>query len=54
MRFLKIPFLKNIRFPLHDQLRKNMGWKDVPVVLLMIGCQIALSLITALLVWITG
>ncbi|MBO4338043.1 MAG: phospho-N-acetylmuramoyl-pentapeptide-transferase [Lachnospiraceae bacterium] len=49
MRFLKIPFLKNIRCPLHDQMRKNMGWKDVPVVLFMIGAQTFLCIVEGLL-----
>ena len=49
MRFFKIPFLKNIRFPLHDELRKNKGWKDVPVVLFMIACQIVVSVLTAVI-----
>ncbi len=50
MRFLKIPFLKNIRCPLHDQMRKNMGWKDVPVVLFMIVCEIIMCVIEGLIV----
>ena len=53
MRFFKIPFLKNIRFPLHDQLRKNLGWKDVPVVLFMLGCQIFMSVLTGILVYLS-
>ncbi len=49
MRFFKIPFLKNIRFPLHDELRKKRGWKDVPVVMFMIACQIVMFVLTGLL-----
>ena len=51
IRFLKIPFLKNIRFPLHDQMRKNMGWKDVPVVLFMIGSEVVMCAICAALIF---
>ncbi|MCR4690488.1 MAG: phospho-N-acetylmuramoyl-pentapeptide-transferase [Lachnospiraceae bacterium] len=50
MRFFKIPFLKNIRCPLHDQLRKNMGWSDVAVVSFMILSQITLSALTWVLI----
>ena len=35
---------------LHDQMRKNMGWKDVPVVLFMIAAQVVLSLLAWLLI----
>ncbi len=50
IRFFKIKFLTNIRFPIHDQMRKNMGWKDVPVVLFMIASQIVLTIVTAILI----
>jgi phospho-N-acetylmuramoyl-pentapeptide-transferase len=50
IRFFKIKFLTNIRFPVHDQMRKNMGWKDVPVVLFMIGAEVVLVVIAGLLI----
>ncbi|MBQ9189913.1 MAG: phospho-N-acetylmuramoyl-pentapeptide-transferase, partial [Clostridia bacterium] len=31
-RFFKISILKNIRTPLHDEVRKNRGWSDTQVV----------------------
>ncbi len=31
-RFLKISVLKNIRTPLHDEVRRNRGWSDTQVV----------------------
>ena len=52
MRFLKIPFLKNIRCPIHDHLRKNKGWKDVPVVLFMIGSQIVMCVIMGVIMYV--
>ncbi|MCR5339017.1 MAG: phospho-N-acetylmuramoyl-pentapeptide-transferase [Lachnospiraceae bacterium] len=52
MRFLKIPFLKNIRCPIHDHLRKNKGWKDVPVVLFMIGSEIVMCVIMGVLLYV--
>ncbi|MBR6315755.1 MAG: phospho-N-acetylmuramoyl-pentapeptide-transferase [Lachnospiraceae bacterium] len=52
MRFLKIPFLKNIRCPIHDHLRKNKGWKDVPVVLFMIGSEIVMCVIMGVLMYV--
>ena len=32
-RFLKINFFPNVRFPLHDHMRKNKGWSDTQVVI---------------------
>ncbi len=33
IRFLKIKgFMKNIRTPIHDHVRKNKGWSDTQVV----------------------
>ena len=48
-RFLKISILKNIRTPLHDHARKNMGWSDPQTVyrfaiLQAIICFAAISL----------
>ncbi len=30
-RFLKIEVLKNVRTPIHDEMRKNYGWSDTQV-----------------------
>lgn len=32
-RFLKIEVLKNIRTPIHDEMRKNHGWSDTQVLI---------------------
>lgn len=32
LRFFKIGLFHNIRFPLHDHVRKNMGWSDSQVI----------------------
>lgn len=31
-RFLKIRIFKNVRFPLHDHVRKNLGWSNTQTV----------------------
>lgn len=31
LRFFKIPIFKNIRYPLHDHVRHNMGWSNTQV-----------------------
>ena len=31
-RFFKIEVLKNVRTPIHDEMRKNHGWSDTQVV----------------------
>ncbi|MGB1423010.1 MAG: hypothetical protein ACPHUJ_07680 [Pseudomonadales bacterium] len=31
MRFFNIPIFKNIRYPLHDHVRHNMGWSNTQV-----------------------
>ena len=33
LRFLKIRILKNVRTPIHDHVRKNMGWSDPQTVM---------------------
>ncbi len=47
LRFLKIRILKNVRTPLHDHVRKNLGWSDTQTVtrfaiLQLLGCFLAL------------
>lgn len=44
-RFLKIEVLKNIRTPIHDEMRKNHGWSDTQVVVRFSIIQILLSAI---------
>ena len=47
LRFLKIHIMKNIRTPLHDHVRKNMGWSNTQTVtrftvLQLAACALAL------------
>ncbi|MGN0457769.1 MAG: phospho-N-acetylmuramoyl-pentapeptide-transferase [Eubacterium sp.] len=44
-RFLKIDVLKNIRTPIHDEMRKNQGWSDTQVVVRFSIIQVLLSVI---------
>ena len=44
LRFLKIHILKNIRTPLHDQVRKNMGWSNTQCVYRFAIIQIIVNL----------
>lgn len=44
-RFLKIEVLKNMRTPIHDEMRKNHGWSDTQVVIRFTIIQIVLSAI---------
>lgn len=44
-RFFKISILKNIRTPLHDEVRKNRGWSDTQVVVRFAAIQVILSII---------
>ncbi len=43
MRFLKIPFMKNIRLPLHDHVRKVWGWSNTQTVYRFAIIQIIVS-----------
>lgn len=45
LRFLKIKILKNTRTPIHDHVRKNLGWSDTQTVFRFIIIQIAASFI---------
>ena len=49
MRVTKKPFLEKIRFPFHDELRKNRGWSIPKIVLCFSVTELVLSLITALI-----
>lgn len=42
-RFLKIEVLKNVRTPIHDEMRKNHGWSDTQVVVRFSIIQMLLS-----------
>ncbi len=44
-RFFKISILKNIRTPLHDEVRKNRGWSDTQVVIRFAIVQVICSVI---------
>ena len=48
-RFLHISILKNIRTPLHDHVRKNMGWSDEQVVVRWLILQAVASAVLLLL-----
>ncbi|MCR5100719.1 MAG: phospho-N-acetylmuramoyl-pentapeptide-transferase [Butyrivibrio sp.] len=50
IRLFKIYILKNIRTPLHDQTRKNMGWSNTQVVFRFTILQIVVCLMTYYLV----
>ncbi len=42
-RFFKIDVLKNIRTPIHDEMRKNHGWSDTQVLVRFCIIQLLLS-----------
>lgn len=42
-RFLKISILKNTRTPIHDHVRKNIGWSDTQVVVRFVIIQALLA-----------
>ncbi len=44
-RFLKIEVLKNIRTPIHDEMRKNHGWSDTQVLFRFSIIQLLVSTI---------
>lgn len=44
-RFLKIEVLKNIRTPIHDEMRKNHGWSDTQVLVRFCIIQVFMSTI---------
>ena len=48
-RFLHISILKNIRTPLHDHVRKNLGWSDEQVVVRWLILQAVASAVLLLL-----
>jgi phospho-N-acetylmuramoyl-pentapeptide-transferase len=50
LRFLKIHILKNITTPIHDHVRKKMGWSNAQVVFRFAIIQIVISVATVYLV----
>lgn len=44
-RFLKIEVLKNVRTPIHDEMRKNHGWSDTQVLVRFSIIQVFVSAI---------
>ena len=45
LRFFDISIFKNIRTPLHDEVRKNRGWSDTQVVFRFVLVQVFFSLL---------
>ena len=52
IRFLKIHILKNTTTPIHDHVRKKLGWSNAQVVFRFAIIQIVISLATVYLVMI--
>ena len=52
IRFLKIHILKNVTTPIHDHVRKKMGWSNAQVVFRFAIIQIVVSLATVYLILI--
>lgn len=49
-RFLHISILKNTLTPIHDHLRKNLGWSDTQVVIRYVIIQIVISVIFSIFI----
>ncbi len=43
LRFFKIKIFENVRFPLHDHMRKNRGWSPTQVLLKFLIIQILIT-----------
>lgn len=54
MRVTKKPFLVNIRFPIHDELRKNRGMKIPLIVLIMAVSESVMCAITSLIIYLSN
>lgn len=52
LRFLKIHILKDVRTPIHDHVRKNLGWSNAQVVFRFAIIQIIVSMAAIYLVLI--
>ena len=48
-RFLRIDVLKNVRTPIHDEMRKNHGWSDTQVVVRFSIVQMLISAVQFLI-----
>ncbi|MBX3018427.1 MAG: hypothetical protein KF767_11085 [Bdellovibrionaceae bacterium] len=44
MRFFKVAFLKNVRFPLHDHVRHNKGWSNTQVLVRFALIQVMITM----------
>lgn len=49
IRFLKIHIMTNLRTPIHDHVRKNLGWSDSQVVIRFIILQLIASILFVVL-----
>jgi len=43
MRFFRIPFLRSVRFPLHDHCRAHLGWSSSQVLIRFVLLQAVLT-----------
>ena len=43
LRFFKIKIFENVRFPLHDHMRKNRGWSPTQVLLKFMIMQLLIT-----------
>ena len=50
MRFLRVPFLSTIRFPLHDHCRKTLGWSNGQVLVRFVLLHLGVSALLVILV----
>ena len=50
MRVTKKSFLGKIRFPFHDELRKNRGWNIPKIVVFFSICEIVFAAVTAVII----
>ncbi len=46
LRFFKIKIFSNVRFPLHDHMRKNLGWSPTQVLLKFMILQLLITILT--------
>ena len=44
LRFFHISIFKNIRFPLHDHMRKNLQWSSTQVLIKFLILQLLITL----------
>jgi phospho-N-acetylmuramoyl-pentapeptide-transferase len=46
LRFLRISIFANLRFPLHDHMRNNLGWSSTQVMVRFTLVQIMFTLVS--------